>query len=174
MRRPKSQRSLLASLDILILSTGILTKKSDVYSFGVVLFELMSGHAATFSTFEQSFHIVQWATSKIAKGDVESTIDPRIKGQYKMNSMWKVAETALACTARSSKERPYMYNILNDLNQAMKMEMETSDQAYDILMTEVTTTSMFSDSVEEEEEEEKEEDDTHMKDTKILFNVTQS
>ncbi|KAF3781585.1 putative LRR receptor-like serine/threonine-protein kinase [Nymphaea thermarum] len=154
--------------------TGILTKKSDVYSFGVVLFELMSGHAATFSTSEESFHIVQWATSKIAKGDIESTIDPRIEGQYKMNSMWKIAETALACTARSSKERPYMHDILNDLNQAMKMEMETGDQTYDILTTEVTTISMFSGSVEEEEEEEEEEDDTHMKDTKILFNVAQS
>ncbi|KAF3778330.1 putative LRR receptor-like serine/threonine-protein kinase [Nymphaea thermarum] len=89
--------------------TSILTKKSDVYSFGVVLVELMCGRSP-----EQHFHVVQWATSKIVRGEIESIIDLRIKGQHKMNSMWKIAEIALACTASKSTERPNMYNILKD------------------------------------------------------------
>ncbi|KAF3783575.1 hypothetical protein EJ110_NYTH19418 [Nymphaea thermarum] len=100
---------------------SVLTKKSDVYSFGVVLFELMSGQGAIFSSLEQHFHIVEWATSKIVGGDIESIIDPRIKWQHKMNSVWKVADIALACTARRSIDRPNMYNILKDLNEAMEM-----------------------------------------------------
>ncbi|XP_031485657.1 probable LRR receptor-like serine/threonine-protein kinase At1g51880 [Nymphaea colorata] len=101
---------------------SILTKNSDVYSFGVVLFELMSSKGAIFGSLEQHFHIVEWATSKIVRGDIESIIDPRIKGQHKMNYMWKVADIALACTARRSIERPNMYNVLKDLNEAMEME----------------------------------------------------
>ncbi|KAF3784049.1 LYK2 protein [Nymphaea thermarum] len=112
--------------------TSVLTKKSDIYSFGVVLFELMCGRTAIFGSGEQCSHIVQWATSKILRGDMESIVDPRIKGQYKINSMWKVAEIALACTARRTTERPDMYDVLSDLNQAMKMEMEIDHQEFAI------------------------------------------
>ncbi|XP_031485803.1 probable LRR receptor-like serine/threonine-protein kinase At1g05700 [Nymphaea colorata] len=120
---------------------SILTKKSDVYSFGVVLFELMSGQGAIFSHPEQHFHIVEWATSKIVRGNIENIIDPRIKEQQ-MSSMWKVADIAIACTARRSIDRPNMYNILKDLNEAM--EMVTGYQALDVSVTEVMTTSAYS------------------------------
>ncbi|KAF3783598.1 Receptor-like protein kinase [Nymphaea thermarum] len=122
--------------------TSILTKKSDVYSFGVVLFELMCGQGAILGTPDEHFHIVEWATSKIVRGDIESIIDPRIRGQHKMNSVWKVADIALASTARRSVERPSMYNILKDLKEAM--EMETGYYALDVSRTEVTTTSVHS------------------------------
>ncbi|CAN6471168.1 unnamed protein product [Victoria cruziana] len=114
--------------------TNVVTKKSDVYSFGVVLFEIMCGHAAIFGCAGQRSHIVPWATSKIIAGDIESVIDPRIEGQYKINSMCKVAEIALACTKGMSAERPDMYDVLSDLNQAMKMEMD--QQEFDISVTE--------------------------------------
>ncbi|XP_031485008.1 probable LRR receptor-like serine/threonine-protein kinase PAM74 isoform X2 [Nymphaea colorata] len=102
--------------------TSILTKMSDIYSFGVVLFELICGREAIFGSLEEHFHIVEWAKSKIVRGDIESIIDPRIKGQHKMNSMWKVADIALACTVRRSIERPNMHNIVKDLKEAMEME----------------------------------------------------
>ncbi|XP_049933881.1 probable leucine-rich repeat receptor-like protein kinase At2g28990 [Nymphaea colorata] len=121
---------------------SILTKKSDVYSFGVVLFELMCGRRAIFDNIEEHCHIVEWARSKIVRGEVESIIDPRIKGQHKINSVWKVADIALACTARRSVERPNMDNILKDLNEAM--EIETGYYAFDVTRTEVTTISMCS------------------------------
>ncbi|XP_049933887.1 probable LRR receptor-like serine/threonine-protein kinase At1g51810 [Nymphaea colorata] len=44
--------------------------------------------------------------------------------------MWKAAEIALACTARRSAERPDMHDVLIDLNQAMKMEMEIDHQEF--------------------------------------------
>ncbi|KAF3776603.1 Receptor-like protein kinase 5 [Nymphaea thermarum] len=122
--------------------TSILTKKSDVYSFGVVLFELMCGRRAILGSLEEQFHIVEWATSKIVRGDIESIIDPRIKGQHKINSVWKVADIALACTARRSIERPNMHNILKDLNEAM--EIETGYCTFDVSRTEVKTISVSS------------------------------
>ncbi|KAF3783581.1 putative LRR receptor-like serine/threonine-protein kinase [Nymphaea thermarum] len=125
--------------------TSILTKKSDVYSFGVVLFELMCGQGAILSSLDKHFHIVEWATSKIVRGDIESIIDPRIKGQHKMNSVLKVADIALACTARRSVERPNMYNILKDLNEAM--EIETGYYELDVSRTEVMTISVKSSNV---------------------------
>ncbi|XP_031485643.2 receptor-like protein kinase At3g21340 [Nymphaea colorata] len=121
--------------------TSILTKKSDVYSFGVVLFELICGHPVRFGTPEQYFYIVQWATLNIMSGEIDSIIDPRIKGAHQMNSVWKVAEVAIACTARSSAERPHMYNILNDLKQAMEIEMDADSQELEVSAIEVVTTS---------------------------------
>ncbi|XP_031486245.1 probable LRR receptor-like serine/threonine-protein kinase At1g05700 [Nymphaea colorata] len=121
--------------------TSILTKKSDVYSFGIVLFELICGHPAKFGTPEQYFHIVQWATSNIVSGEIDSIVDPRIKGQHKMNSMQKVVEVAIACTARSSAKRPHMCKILNDLNQAMEMEMEAGSEELEVSAIEVVITS---------------------------------
>ncbi|KAF3776606.1 putative LRR receptor-like serine/threonine-protein kinase [Nymphaea thermarum] len=121
--------------------TSILTKKSDVYSFGIVLFELICGHPAKFGTPEQYFHIVQWATSNIVSGEIDSIVDPRIKGQHKMNSMQKVVEVAIACTARSSAKRPHMCKILNDLDQAMEMEMEAGSEELEVSAIEVVITS---------------------------------
>ncbi|XP_049933882.1 probable LRR receptor-like serine/threonine-protein kinase PAM74 [Nymphaea colorata] len=122
--------------------TSILTKKSDVYSFGVVLFELMSGQGAILGSLEEHFHIVEWARSKIVRGDILSIIDSRIKGQHKINSVWKVADIALACTARRSVERPNMHNILKDLSEAM--EIETGNYSFDVSRIEVMTTSVCS------------------------------
>ncbi|KAF3782192.1 putative LRR receptor-like serine/threonine-protein kinase [Nymphaea thermarum] len=102
--------------------TNLVTKKSDVYSFGVVLFELMTGYAPLFNVSGERFHIVEWATSRLTRGDIHSVADPRLGGQYEVNSMWKVADIAMSCTAPSSEMRPHMSDVVIQLKEAIEAE----------------------------------------------------
>ncbi|KAF3776349.1 putative LRR receptor-like serine/threonine-protein kinase [Nymphaea thermarum] len=103
-------------------STNMVTKKSDVYSFGVVLFELMTGCPPLFNVSDERFHIVQWATARLARGDIHNVADPKLKGQYNVNSMWKVADIAMSCTSQATHTRPHMSDVVNQLREAVEVE----------------------------------------------------
>ncbi|KAF3782193.1 Receptor-like protein kinase [Nymphaea thermarum] len=110
-------------------STNMVTKKSDVYSFGVVLFELITGYPPLFDVSKERVHIVQWATSRLTRGDIDSVADPRLRGQYEVNSMRKVADIAMSCTAPSSKMRPRMSDVVNQLKEAIEAETHNQHKA---------------------------------------------
>ncbi|XP_031472956.2 probable leucine-rich repeat receptor-like protein kinase At2g28990 [Nymphaea colorata] len=103
-------------------NTNKLTEKSDVYSFGVVLFELVTGRQAIFALGSSRVHILQWVTPKIVRGEIASIIDPRLQESYDTNSIWKVADTALSCTADKAIARPTMTAVVNELMEAMNIE----------------------------------------------------
>ncbi|KAF3785106.1 hypothetical protein EJ110_NYTH29077 [Nymphaea thermarum] len=105
-------------------SKSRLTEKSDVYSFGVVLFELITGQNAVLIQGSQRVHNLDFAMPKIMSGDVASIVDPRLQGQYDINSVWKVAETAIACTAEKGITRPTMTEIVRELGEAIDMETD--------------------------------------------------
>ncbi|CAN6442422.1 unnamed protein product [Victoria cruziana] len=103
-------------------TTNVVTKKSDVYSFGVVLFELMTGHPPLFNVSNERIHIAKWATERLTRGDIHSVADPELGGQYEVNSVWKVADIAMSCTAPSSQMRPHMSDVVNQLKEAIEAE----------------------------------------------------
>ncbi|KAF3785105.1 Senescence-induced receptor-like serine/threonine-protein kinase [Nymphaea thermarum] len=103
-------------------NTSKLTEKSDVYSFGVVLFELITGKHAIFTLGSDRVHILQWVTPKIVRGEIASIVDPRLQGSYDTVSMWKVADTALSCTADKAIARPTMTEVVNELMEARNIE----------------------------------------------------
>ncbi|XP_049931838.1 putative leucine-rich repeat receptor-like serine/threonine-protein kinase At2g19230 isoform X12 [Nymphaea colorata] len=105
-------------------SKSRLTEKSDVYSFGVVLFELITGQNAVLIQGSQRVHNIDFAMPKIMSGDVASIVDPRLQGQYDVNSVWKVAETAISCTAEKGITRPTMTEIVRELEEAIDMETD--------------------------------------------------
>lgn len=100
-----------------------LTEKSDVYSFGVVLLELISGRKPV-STEEYGcdWSIVHWARSLICKGDVTSIIDPRLAGNVKIESIWRIAEIAIQCVEQHGYSRPRMQEIIVAIQDAVKIE----------------------------------------------------
>jgi hypothetical protein len=100
--------------------TGRLTESSDVYSFGVVLLEeatveppLVPGQG----------HIVQHVKQRVsATGDIGSVADPRLGAAYDVNSLWKVVDTAMACTAEAGAGRPTMGEVVAQLKDSLALE----------------------------------------------------
>ncbi|OIW01625.1 hypothetical protein TanjilG_22669 [Lupinus angustifolius] len=110
-----------------------LTDKSDVYSFGVILLELISGQEAISN---ESFgvncrNIVQWAKLHIESGDIQGIIDPALRNNYDLQSMWKIAEKALMCVQPHGHLRPSMSEVVKDIQDTISIEKQsrrTSDE----------------------------------------------
>ncbi|KAJ3678968.1 hypothetical protein LUZ61_021132 [Rhynchospora tenuis] len=101
-----------------------LSEKSDVFSFGVVLLEIITGHHPIIPGPEGG-HVTHWVSKKLSRGDIESIIDPRMQGQYDINSVWKVTELARQCTELNSAQRPTMSVIVAELKESIDLEIST-------------------------------------------------
>ncbi|KAF8743883.1 hypothetical protein HU200_013526 [Digitaria exilis] len=106
--------------------TGRLTESSDVYSFGVVLLEAATGEPPMVPGHG---HIVQRVKQRIAStGDVGSIADARFRGAYDVSSMWKVVDTAMACTAEAGAGRPTMADVVAQLKDSLALEYAREDE----------------------------------------------
>ncbi|KAL2636102.1 hypothetical protein R1flu_007581 [Riccia fluitans] len=99
-----------------------LTQKSDVFSFGVVLLETISGRPPN----SKDYNLVEWARRQLNSNDLDSIIDPFIKGSYDPESMWKVAELAMGCVEPYGVNRPDMTQVVRALSQAVEFEEQKS------------------------------------------------
>ncbi|CAL4894506.1 unnamed protein product [Urochloa decumbens] len=97
------------------------TTKSDVYSFGVVLLEMVAGRQAIISDPDPT-SIIQWVRRRLARGNIEDVVDPRMRGEYDVNSVWKVADIALKCTAQAPVQRPTMTDVVVQLQECLELE----------------------------------------------------
>ncbi|XP_048570652.1 probable LRR receptor-like serine/threonine-protein kinase At1g05700 isoform X3 [Triticum urartu] len=113
----------LGYLDPEYYATSHLSEKSDVYSFGVVLLVLITGQRAiiTISDTERN-NITIWARHGLSEGDIDSVIDPRIRGDCDINSVWKVAELALQCTQHTGRDRPTMTEVAEGISESLQLE----------------------------------------------------
>ncbi|XXG57249.1 hypothetical protein AAC387_Pa03g4456 [Persea americana] len=100
-----------------------LTEKSDVYSFGVVLLQLITGKPAIVRiSGSKQRSLIDWAIPIVVGGDTRDVIDPKLEGNYDINSIQKVIEIARACTSQKSVERPTMKNIVVELKECLVNE----------------------------------------------------
>ncbi|KAL3684145.1 hypothetical protein R1sor_002167 [Riccia sorocarpa] len=106
---------------------GKLTQKSDVYSFGVVLLEIICGRPPILQTFidPQEHMLVEWARGQMNSNNLESIIDPHIRGTYNREAMWKLAELAMDCVEPHGVNRPDM----NQVVRALIIAVESEEQA---------------------------------------------
>ncbi|PON54511.1 Mitogen-activated protein kinase kinase kinase [Parasponia andersonii] len=128
--------------------TSRLIEKSDVYSFGVVLLELITGQPPISRLHEnERTHISQWAGFMLANGDVKSIVDPKLQGDFEINSVWKAVEIAMACVASTATRRPNMSQVVIELKECLASEIARKNQSrvtdsidsYEMLSLNVTT-----------------------------------
>ncbi|KAF7058732.1 hypothetical protein CFC21_065730 [Triticum aestivum] len=119
--------------------TGWLTESSDVYSFGVVLLEVATGEPPVLAGHG---HIVQRVKQKIATGNVTTVADAHLGDEYDVNSMWKLIDTALACTADDAVRRPTMAVIVAQLKESLALEEGREDSSVRGSITSTTAAPM--------------------------------
>ncbi|PQP92361.1 receptor-like protein kinase [Prunus yedoensis var. nudiflora] len=103
-------------------TTGWLNEKSDVYSFGVVLLEIITSRHVISRT-QEKVHVSQWVSSMLAKGDIKTIVDPRLCGDYEINSAWKAVELAMECVSETSTRRPNMSAVVTGLKECLAAEL---------------------------------------------------
>ena len=103
-----------------------LTEKSDVYSFGVVLLEIIKTQRVIERSHEDT-HISQWLRIIADKGDIQNIVDPRLRGNFNVNSAWKVIEIAMACVSSTSFERPPMSEVVIKLEECLTSKLTQRD-----------------------------------------------
>ena len=126
--------------------TNWLTKKSDVYSFGVVLLKIITNRPVIERSKERT-HISQWVSSMLAKGDIENSVDPKLDGNYNVNSVWKAVEIAMLCLSPTSSKRPTMDQVVAELKECVETELaqrkdryeDESKDSFDMININVTT-----------------------------------
>ncbi|XP_023756166.1 probable LRR receptor-like serine/threonine-protein kinase At4g29180 [Lactuca sativa] len=99
-----------------------LTEKSDVYSFGIVLLVIITGQPAITKHDEDIINISRWVNLKLAYGDMKNIVDPRLMGDFDINSAWKAVELAMACVAHTPSRRPTMNEVVMELSDCLVME----------------------------------------------------
>lgn len=71
-----------------------------------------------FSTTQAKLHI--------ESGDIQGIIDPVLRNEYDIQSMWKIAEKALMCVQPHGYMRPSISEVLKEIQDAIMMEKEAA------------------------------------------------
>ncbi|KAL4620077.1 hypothetical protein ACB092_06G127400 [Castanea dentata] len=98
---------------------GDVSSKVDVYAFGVVLYELISAKEAVFKD-NGSAHETKGLVALFEdvlsqpdpREDLRKVVDARLGDDYPLDSVWKVAQLAKACTQENPQLRPSMRSIV--------------------------------------------------------------
>jgi hypothetical protein len=89
-------------------------------------------------------HIVQRVKQKITTGNISSVADERLSNNYEVTSMWKVIDTAMACTADTSDRRPTMATVVAQLKDSLALEEAREDSGVRVSPASDSSTALMS------------------------------
>ncbi|MCD9639047.1 hypothetical protein HAX54_023327 [Datura stramonium] len=98
--------------------SGVISPKVDVYAFGVVLYELISSKEAIVKeggVDEPRSLVTLFDEAHSHSNQIEGIsrlIDPKLGDNYPLNSVYKMAQLAKACTEKDPQMRPTMKSVV--------------------------------------------------------------
>ncbi|PKU80260.1 probable receptor-like protein kinase At1g30570 isoform X1 [Dendrobium catenatum] len=99
-----------------------LTQKSDVYSFGVVLFEVVCARPVVNPELpKDQINLAEWAVRWQRQRSIETIVDPRLEGDFSLESLKKFGEIAEKCLCDEGKNRPTIGEVLWHLEYALQL-----------------------------------------------------
>ncbi|KAI5648617.1 hypothetical protein M9H77_34622 [Catharanthus roseus] len=104
------------------IQTGRLTYKSDIWSYGVFLYELITGRRPLDRNLPKNEQkLLEWVRPHLSDmKKFEQILDPRLDGNYSLNSAQKLAAVANRCLIRNPKNRPRMSEVLEIVNKIVE------------------------------------------------------
>lgn len=84
--------------------------------------EIITSRPVIPQTNRERTHISQWVSSMVSMGDIKSIVDPRLRGDYDVNSVWKAVEVAMACLSQTCGRRPTMNRVVVELSDCLSAE----------------------------------------------------
>nr|CAB3457559.1 unnamed protein product [Digitaria exilis] len=109
---------------------GEVSPKVDVYAFGIVLYELISAKEAIVKSteFTDAKSVVSLFEDTLSRRDpkeaLQELIDPRLGGDYPIESVLKIAYLAKSCTHEEPTMRPTMRSVVVALMALSSKEYE--------------------------------------------------
>lgn len=70
-------------------------------------------------------HILHWETPLIERGNIQSIVDPRLNGQFSINSAWKAVELAMLCVPTIAVQWPDIDRVLLELKECLTAEISS-------------------------------------------------
>jgi hypothetical protein len=79
----------------------------------------------------------------LAKGDIKSIVDTRLRGNFNINSAWKAVEIAMACVSTTSAKRPTMNQVVVELKESLASELAHLKEGHEVDIDVNVTTELI-------------------------------
>ncbi|XP_061998847.1 receptor-like protein kinase FERONIA [Rosa rugosa] len=112
-----------------------LTEKSDVYSFGMILCEVLCGRPAVTTMDNDRVGLAKWAKKCHDNGRLDEIVDPNLKGKIAIRCLHKFVSIAMRCMDDNGINQLSMYDVVRELQFALKMQQNNGDYTDRIEMT---------------------------------------
>ncbi|KAK3001984.1 hypothetical protein RJ639_021726, partial [Escallonia herrerae] len=114
-------RGTIGYMDPEYMSNAKLTCASDIYSFGIVALQLLSGQKVIELDLEARDQLTRKAKDvSMGKRPLIDFEDPRLKGDLNSVDFESILQIAVLCVARSSKGRPSIDVVFDEMDKAWK------------------------------------------------------
>ncbi|KAK9673444.1 hypothetical protein RND81_12G168400 [Saponaria officinalis] len=104
------------------------TEKSDVYSFGVVLVELLTGQKAIRSTLEKDRSLTSWFLTNMKNSLLLDIVDSVVLKEGSKEEFTTIANLAKRCLNSDGKQRPYMKEVLVEIEAVRSLHVPGIDE----------------------------------------------
>ncbi|XP_028790619.1 probable receptor-like protein kinase At3g17420 [Neltuma alba] len=125
-------RGTIGYMDPEYMSNAKLTCASDVYSFGIVALQILSGQKVIELDLDARDQLTRKARDASSqKRPISDFEDPRLRGQVNMADFEAILRIAVLCVAKSSKGRPTIEEVFEELDKAYKNTLAQSKAKQD-------------------------------------------